>query len=104
MRLGDLDELLTVMSAFEPIVQGRHDGMGLVEHGTWAGLCEIVKDAPTVDAVPVVRCKDCKHLAYGCQCYHPLGATLGNHCFLLVDGDDDYCSCGERKGGDGNDA
>ena len=58
MRLGDLDELLQVMSAFEPIVQGRHDGVGLVEHGTWAGLCEIVKDAPTIDAVPVAQLRE----------------------------------------------
>ena len=23
---------------------------------------EIIRNAPTVDAVPVVRCRDCKHL------------------------------------------
>ena len=24
-------------------------------------VCGMIEDAPTVDAVPVVRCKDCKH-------------------------------------------
>ena len=59
---------------------------------------EIIADSLIAnDVVPVVRCKDCKHFEYGCQCYHPLGATLGNHGFLLVDGEDDFCSNGERR-------
>ena len=33
-----------------------------------------IDDAPTVDAVEVVRCKDCKYGEpngqYGCKCYH----------------------------------
>lgn len=28
---------------------------------TYANLCKVINDAPTVDAEPVVRCKDCKH-------------------------------------------
>ena len=27
----------------------------------WNGLIELIEKAPTIDAVPVVRCKDCKH-------------------------------------------
>lgn len=45
--------------------------------------------SPTVDAVPVVRCKDCKH-------YHN-----GFNCDLLqkpiMKGDDWFCADGERK-------
>ena len=42
-----------------------------------------VKDAPTIDAVPVVRCKDC--FLYGeCQA-------------AKFYGDNGYCSCGERR-------
>ena len=46
----------------------------------------------------VVRCKDCKHLKYGYQCYNPLGISLNNDgdAYVLVDADD-FCSCGERK-------
>ena len=52
---------------------------------------EIV-DAPTVDAVEVVRCKDCKH-SQPCgesrQCLHPYGLNV-------CDGKD-FCSYGERR-------
>ena len=56
--------------------------------------------APTIDAVPVVRCKDCKyrfknngHSKAGCPI---IDANI------WMDGDD-FCSHGERKDGDGND-
>lgn len=26
---------------------------------------EAIRDAPTIDAVPVVRCRDCKHKGWG---------------------------------------
>ena len=57
-----------------------------------------LNEAPTVDAVEVVRCKDCKHLKYGYQFYNPLGISLNNDgdAYVLVDGDD-FCSCGERR-------
>lgn len=50
----------------------------------------------TVDAVPVVRCKDCKWaedaLTCGClYCNHPDGR---NTIFALPE---DFCNCGERK-------
>lgn len=47
----------------------------------------ILREAPTVDAVPVVRCKDCrKFKTYGCR--------------MVASGYDDFCSYGERKDGD----
>ena len=57
------------------------------------GTKEIDK-APTVDAVPVVRCKDCAvpHNMYtGCP---KLNGLVTPHDF--------YCPFGERKDGDGN--
>jgi hypothetical protein len=46
-----------------------------------------------VDAVEVVRCKDCKHRKER-TCYHPFaGMWVG--CELK---DSDFCSRGERKG------
>ena len=58
-----------------------------------------INDAPTIDAVPVVRCKDCKH--------YDMGVCLK----IYSDGNmhteawqrrkpDDFCSYGERKDGD----
>lgn len=52
--------------------------------------------APTVDAVPVVRCKDCKYIA---------DAVVNANGFLICDISDmeiapkDFCSYGERRGG-----
>ena len=52
--------------------------------------CEecVVNDAPTVDAVPVVRCRECKHLGF-----------CGEATNLEVMGFYGYCSRGERKEG-----
>ena len=46
----------------------------------------------TVDAVPVVRCKDCKHRKEK-TCFHPCGGM-----WVGVElKDNDFCSHGERK-------
>lgn len=67
---------------------------------------QIVEAAPSVDAVEVVRCKDCKHYdaeprwckrhshfidERGCAC-HPWESND----WLMFD-EDDFCSYGERK-------
>nr|DAH41129.1 MAG TPA: hypothetical protein [Caudoviricetes sp.] len=48
--------------------------------------------AATVDAVPVVRCKDCKYNRGSKKCLNP-------DSFFAVPKDDDFCSYGERKEG-----
>ena len=62
--------------------------------GGLVDVVEFLDDMPTVDAVPVVRCKDCAvpHNMYtGCP-------KLNG----LVTPPDFYCPFGERKDGDGN--
>ena len=59
---------------------------------------EAVSAAPTVDAVPVVRCAECRHHDpedHKCDC----GAMERQGCPFPVD-DDYFCKYGERKGGD----
>lgn len=49
---------------------------------------KLIADAPTVDAVEVVRCKDCFHYWDGvCKAHNDV---------IYVD-DNDFCSMGERK-------
>lgn len=48
---------------------------------------EYIDNAPTVDAVEVVRCKDCKH-EFGGSCII---------CGFQKRKPDDFCSYGERK-------
>lgn len=70
MRPIDADKLLTEIKTL-PIMSNWGE----------AFLPQLVQEQPTVDAVEVVRCKDCR---YYDECTN----------FLF---DDDYCSRGERK-------
>ena len=53
---------------------------------------------PTIDAVPVVRCRECKHCdPENYHCDHPMGTAAP-----LRRKPDDFCSYGEREEGDDN--
>lgn len=54
MRLIDVDEL--------GVGRCSKDVLPAAYCAGWNGLLGLIEKAPTVDAVPVVRCKDCKHL------------------------------------------
>ena len=69
----------------------------------WNGLIELIEKAPTIDAVPVVRCRECKH-------WKPSGSKAGNSFSDMeyIGGceftkycrrESDFCSYGERKEG-----
>lgn len=56
---------------------------------------ELLRDIPTVDAVPVVRCRECNHCdPENYHCDHPMGTAAP-----LRRKPDDFCSYGERKEG-----
>lgn len=55
-----------------------------------------IEDAPTVDAVPVVRCKDCKHYDMG-VCLKIYSDGNVHSAAWQSRNPDDYCSYGERK-------
>lgn len=58
---------------------------------------DFLDDIPTVDAVPVVRCKDCKYAyinSYSAASGNALCSASAN-----VTQQDDFCSYGERKDG-----
>ena len=52
--------------------------------------CDMIDKCPTVDAVFVVRCKDCKYNSGDKKCLNP-------DSFIAVPADDDFCSYGQRK-------
>lgn len=81
MRLGDLDALDKTIYEQIPIKV-----FGTVKR--MAAMREIIQNAPTVDAVPVVRCKDCKYYKDG-LCFF----TMRRHGLH----DDWYCADGERR-------
>ena len=83
MRLIDADRLSeaiydNVSAPYEEAVCAKEDCLTEIDV------------APTVDAVPVVRCRECKHLGF-----------CGDATNLEVMGFYGYCSRGERKGGAG---
>lgn len=56
----------------------------------------MIRKRPTVEAVEVVRCMDCKHCdPENYHCDHPMGTAAP-----LRRKPDDFCSYGERKEGD----
>lgn len=66
-----------------------------------AVLASDIKNAPTVDAVPVVRCRDCKHYMPQKKSAH--WENRANYCNRIVTIKTqpyDFCSYGERKDGD----
>ena len=76
------------------------------EHHTAEDVIMMIKTAPTVDAVPVVRCRDCQH-------WKPTGSKAGNSFSDMeyIGGceftkycrrESDFCSYGERKEGANN--
>jgi hypothetical protein len=97
MRLIDADAL-----EFEPdenyiangvLIWGGRSG-GKTMTTVLFALKEMIKNAPTVDAVEVVRCKDCKHAFpdgfgwYQCACR------------AMWNKGEYFCSYGERKDND----
>ena len=91
-RLIDADKLLTNAIAIS-------NSKGQV---AWSEVSTIdILTAPTVDAAPVVRCRDCKH--YKPQKKSAYWEKRANYCNRVVTikmQPDDFCSYGERKGGD----
>jgi len=54
-------------------------------------ICDIVSNLPTIDAVPVVRCAECKK-------YEPIFEGFIGRCKLCgLMREIDYCSLGERR-------
>ena len=53
----------------------------------------IIKNTPTIDAVPVIHCKDCEHLVCGSECYcGETGMVLKSY-----EQEEHFCSFGVRK-------
>ena len=101
MRLIDADRLNKPIYAEEDNITGS--GMSYDEICGYNDGIDIawnkIDQAPTIDAVPVVRCKDCKWFAdnnggewYGCYMFHVVRITPED-----APKPDDFCSYGRKK-------
>ena len=92
MRLIDADELVRIAESVEknaetiPNNEAQISGM--------AHITQLIYEAPTIDAVEVVRCKECDNRFYDkdrnlyyCTMYYGMGDVH----------DENYCSFGERR-------
>ena len=102
MRLIDADHLRETLSAEEDEFRASHSEDGMIEDefsdgvlSTVVSMYRFIGKEKTVDAVPVVRCKDCVYLEK---------LKYGYTCAFYDNGDvelDDYCSRGLRNDGKG---
>lgn len=92
MRLVDADALIPMMKYS---TLDNEIGVFPIKIG-FDAIKGVIDDAPTIDAVEVVRCKDCIHYE------SDGGAMMICNVTDMVCDNDDYCSYGERKGGEMN--
>lgn len=62
-----------------------------------AAVEDLIDKQPAVDAVEVVRCKDCKHYKNGSCNIHSVWPYQYSPGYDFRPDDDDFCSYGERK-------
>jgi hypothetical protein len=86
MRLSDADKLVARLNdLYEWCRDERRSGIE-------QAMC-MVHEAPTVDAEPVVRCKDCEYFD---------SREITGYCYLSEDiwKPNDFCSYGKRRDGE----
>ena len=89
MRLIDADEI-KYREQLEWFGNGRYEPMQFVYESD-------IDIQPTVDAVPVIRCKDCKYYREGeCWCEHDNDGWKYYQSVIENPLPDDFCSRAER--------
>ena len=100
-RLIDADALMDVIRQHEYRLATKQ---GAIDYGMFTlGIQQAVDEQPTVDAVEMVRCRDCKH--YKPQKKSAHWENRANYCNRVVTlkvQPYDFCSYGERKEGADN--
>ena len=96
MRLGDLDAAKSLLLNYYPCVnenthKSNYMGDTLMSYEVADMIEDCIENTPTVDAVPVVRCRECSHSQeylddeLFCLCFEDVVPLYG------------YCYKGERK-------
>ena len=95
MRPIDADALkATMIETLEQIkANPKMDGQEMHIIAGIAMLGEMVDDSPTIDAVPVVRCRECRHWSEHPEGYLGVCSFISRN-FVMENG---YCAWGERK-------
>ncbi len=108
MRLVDADELKQAEKRISNLPWGDWHGNKVEFTWTSQGVQRLIDKSPTIDAVEVVRCKECKH-RYGDECpmRYVEWVTYDDDGYIEWDDvvhdhtmDDGFCNCGEREDGE----
>lgn len=94
MRLSDADALKKLFEGW--IRQLETDSEYAGDKRGVESCLAVLQDAPTIDAVPVVRCEVCKHWCRNAG----IADSPNGHCFChdIETNGQDFCSYGERRG------
>lgn len=94
MRLIDADALKEYFEKCLKVESGKDNTKERYAYMAWLRSVHAIDNAPTVDAVEVVRCKDCKHrihdeerCLYYCEMYYGQGDVS----------DDNFCQWGAKE-------
>jgi len=90
MRLIDADAL--IKDLIEGLIPKQRKNGKIAQAMVANIIKQIIALQPTIDAVPVVRCKDCKYYTSVTAHCETRGKGL-----YLIRGKEDYCSRAERK-------
>ena len=88
MRLGDLD-----------VLKAQLKKLPMMSNWGEAFIPRLIDEQPTIDAVPVVRCRECTHYKICDEWKNGkrMLCEIHHHSYLDHDGDNHFCSWGQRK-------
>ena len=92
-RLIDVNK---VIDSMQKCLDESPDKRHSVAYFAFESIIELLKQEPTVDAVEVVRCRDCKHQT-AMWCWREEEGMNPRRV-----GSNDFCSYGEQKDGEGD--
>ena len=97
MRLIDADTLMDVIRQHEYRLATKQ---GSIDYGMFTlGIQQAVDEQQTIDAVPVIRCRECRY-RFKNNGHDKSGCPIIDANIWMDD--DDFCSHGERKEGADN--
>ena len=98
MKLCDLDEIKIQVKRQYEDCHGYSGNKKAIYREAILAVRSILHSAKTIDAVPVVRCKDCKHWKFAQHINDNLCHRLDGDPWIPTE-PNDFCSYGEREEG-----
>ena len=93
-KMSDLIDRQAAMNAFAERVK-RSNNSDFAPVPRWNDAVEIVENLPSVDAVEIVRCEDCKHW------YSDADSGMACEFTNMSQPEDGFCNWAERRQDDG---